>query len=365
MKNTLPPPRSPLPLAAFACVLLTALAAPSAAHARVKLESICSLYGQKPLRLTGVGLVVGLRGTGDGKGAAPTVEALARTLDLLGNPVAQSSLRDADNVAIVLLEATIPAEALRVGQSIDVHCSSVLSAESLRGGRLLVAPLQSADRRSQVVVATASGGVAVEDEAVQTTGRIPGGAIIEADLFEERQFLANVLTQDEVGYRFALLLEPNHAGFTSANTVAAAVNADFRESYYDKDVARAVGPGMVEVRIPAAYENSPVEFIGEVMEVGIDRPHEQARVIVNTRSNTLVITGEAEISPALISHPGIQLEIGPSFRTLTDPQQAVPNAQLRQLVAALGQLQVSSQDVIAIVRELHASGKLHAQYEER
>ena len=335
------------------------------AEARVKLESICSLYGQKPLRLTGVGLVVGLRGTGDGKGAAATVEALGRALDLMGNPVAQASTQDADNVAIVLLEATIPAESLRIGQRIDVYCSSVMSAESLRGGRLLVTPMQLADRRSQVLMATASGGVAIEDESIQTTGRIPGGAIIEADLFQERQFLANVLKEDEKGPKFSILLDPSHASFISAQTVASAINADFVDVAYGEDVARAVGPGMIEVRVPNAYRASPVEFIADVMEVGIDRPHTQARVIVNTRSNTVVVTGEAELSPAMISHPGIQLEIGPSFRTLTDPQQTVGSVQLRQLVAALGQLQVSSQDVIAIIRELHASGKLHADYEER
>ena len=356
---------SPLPFGGLLLAAALLTLAPAPAHARVKLESICSLYGQKPLRLTGVGLVVGLRGTGDGKGATATVEALSRALELMGNPVPSAAAADADNVAIVMLEATVPAESVRVGQKIDVHCSSVMSAESLRGGRLLVAPLQLADRRSQVLVATASGGVAVESESMQTTGRIPGGAIIEADLFEERQFLSNVLKETEEGPKFTLLLDPAHAGFTSAQTVAAAVNADFVESAYGEDVARAVGPGTVEVAVPNAYRNSPVEFIAEVMEVGIDRPHTQARVIVNTRSNTVVVTGEAEISPALISHPGIQLEIGPSFRTLNDPQAGTPSVQLRTLVAALGQLQVSSQDVIAIVRELHASGKLHAEYEER
>ena len=351
-------------LLALAAFVLVATA--TQAEARVRLESICSVYGQKSLRLTGVGLVVGLDGTGDGKGAAPTVDALSRALDLMGNPVAQTSLRDANNVAIVMLEAEIPATSLRVGQRIDVVCSSVMSAVSLRGGRLLVAPMQLADRRSRVLVATAAGGISIEDPESPTTGRISGGALIEADLFQEDHFLRNVIRTDaDDRQSFRLLLDPHHASFNSARSVVASINADFRDLAYGENVARAAGPGMVEVMIPAAYRDSPVEYIAEVLDIGVDRPYTTARVTVNTRSQTVIVTGEAEVSPVVVSHPGLALEIGPGFRALADPTSVTNTVQLKSLVGALGQLQVSTGDIISIIRELNASGKLHAVYEER
>ena len=352
--------RALMSLAAIALLL------PSVAAARVRLESICSVYGQKPIRLTGVGLVVGLDGTGDGKNAEPTVQALKRALDLMGNPIADAALRDANNVAIVMLEAEVPATSLRTGQKIDVICSSVMQAISLEGGRLLVAPMQLADRRSRSLVATAAGGCAIEDPDNPTTARISGGAVIETDLFQESHFLANVIKTDaERRQSFVLLLDPNHASFISARSVVDSINADFRDVAYGVNVARAAGPGMVEVTIPEAYRQSPVEYIAEVLDIGVDRPHTAARVLVNTRSNTVVVTGEAEVSPVVVSHPGLALEIGPGFRPLADQQSVANTVQLRQLLGALGQLNVSTPDIVDIVRELNASGKLHAVYEER
>ena len=265
-----------------------------------------------------------------------------------------------------MLEAEIPASSLRIGQRIDVICSSVMSAVSLRGGRLLVAPLQLSDRRSRVLVATAAGGVAVEDPDHPTTARISSGAIIEADLFQESHFLANVIRDvPGRGKVFTLLLEPNHTSFISARSIVDSINADFRELSYGNDVARAAGPGMVEVSIPKAYESEPVEYIAEVLDIGVDRPYTAAKVVVNTRTNTVAVTGEAEVAPTLVSHPGLALEIGPGFRELADKTSVTNTVQLRTLVGALGQLQVSTPDTIAILSELNATGKLHAIYEER
>ena len=347
-------------------VALLALHLASPASARVRLESICTVHGQKPLRLTGVGLVVGLDGTGDGKGAAPTVEALGRALDLLGNPVAQAALKDANNVAIVMLEAEIPAHSLRVGQRIDVIAASVMSAISLRGGRLLVAPMRLADRRSPTLIATAAGGIAIEDPDHPTTGRISAGAIVEADLFQEQHFLQQVIREVEGrGKVFTLVLDPNHTSFISARSVVDSINADFRELSYGNDVARAAGPGMIEVSIPNAYAEAPVEYIAEVLDIGVDRPYTAARVVVNNASQTVVVSGEVEISPVMVSHPGLAIEIGPGFRALADQQSVANTVQLRTLVGALGQMQVSTQDAIEIIRQINAAGKLHAIYEER
>lgn len=339
------------------------------AEARVQLESICSVYGQKQIHLTGIGLVVGLSGTGDGAAAGPSVNALKRAMERMGQPVLDADIRDASNVAIVVLEATVPAEGVHIGQTIDVYCSSIFDAEDIRHGRLLTAPLMLADQRSQAVVALARGDIVVDNPNIATGGRITNGASIEADLFDEEQFITNVFHDNpdpDRGKTFKLLLNPTHAGFSTASTVSNAINADFRDvDLYGRTAARAVGPGTIEVTVPPQYSDDPVAFLAEVLEIGIDRPHSQARVIVNNQTGTVIITGEASLDPVLISHGSIQVEVGSSFRTLVDPNDTTNNAQLNQLVGALGQLQVPSRDVIEIVRDLNSSGKLHAVYLER
>ncbi|MCH7989867.1 MAG: flagellar basal body P-ring protein FlgI [Planctomycetes bacterium] len=135
----------------FSVILLTvalmsvALLKPQEARARVRLENICSIYGQKEVKLTGLGLVVGLNGTGDGGKNKPAMDALAKVLMHMNLPTDSADLRDAKNVAVVLIEATIPKTGLRRGQKIDCYVSSIMGAKSLRSGRLLIAPLQTAE----------------------------------------------------------------------------------------------------------------------------------------------------------------------------------------------------------------------------
>lgn len=348
-------------------IAFTTLLPSRTAEARVTLESICSIYGQKPMTLTGIGLVVGLNGTGDGEQAGPSIDALKQALDLLGQPVV-GTIGASTNVAVVALEVRVPANAVRIGQQLDVRVSSMLSAESLKGGTLMPAPLISSDRRSRRVLATAKGPVDIEGE-YKTTGRIFGGADIEANLFEEKQFLQNVFKDNvdaERGKTFTLQLNPQYASFSSTAAIADTINADFQDvDIYGRTAARALGPGFIEVTIPPQYKEDPISFVGEVLDLGIDRPHTQARVVINNRSKTVVVSGEASLSPVMISHPGLQIEVGPSFRQLADPQEVANNTQLKQLVAALGQLQVPTDDVISIIRELKASGKLHANLVEQ
>ena len=79
------------------------------ATAKIKLENICTVHGQEEIDLIGIGLVVGLDGTGDGGSAAPTIRALAAAMKVLNAPVLDPrELKDAKNVAIVNIEAVIP-----------------------------------------------------------------------------------------------------------------------------------------------------------------------------------------------------------------------------------------------------------------
>lgn len=363
------------------CLVLLALALPSTAHARVRLENICTIQGQQEQKLMGLGLVVGLKGTGDGGKHLPTIHALAAALKLMDNPLTRAEeLKEVNNVALVLVEATVPANGIQRGQKIDCFVNSVGSAKSLRGGRLMVSALSSQLIADDRLMGLASGSVMVEDDRVPTSGRVSSGVVIMRDVV--RLFVEN--------NEFRLLLDGDHSSFQSASEIARVVNADISFEANGRQLAKAIGPGVVLVQVPEQYRNDPVQFVAQVLDVGIDNPHSQARVVVNSKSGTVIVTGEVEISPVVISHKNLSVSIG-GDDTGTDPngqvrmtQSIVPGGEgadpvpgvgfvpivdqqarqspqrLRQLVDALNQLKVPTADAIEIIKDLHRTGKLHA-----
>jgi flagellar P-ring protein precursor FlgI len=353
---------------AAALAVAAVLMPPRHAEARVRLDSICTIYGQKEVKLTGLGLVVGLQGTGDGKNLT-MMRALASALKVMNAPVSgPEELKDAKNAAIVLIEATVPKTGLRRGQNIDCYVSSIFGAKSLRGGRLLVTPVETADVRNDIAVGLASGAISIEDERTLTSGVIPGGISLLEDF-------ASSFMDTARGNVITLLLDAPHTSFHSASEVARMINKEFEFVVGSQtQVAKAVGPGVIEVKLADEYRESPVEFIAEVLAVGIDNPHAQARVVVNTKTKTVVVTGEVEISPVTITNPKltVQVEGGAAaggantgrFAPI-EQQGSQPQQQLQQLVQALDQLRVPPDEIINVIRELHHSGKLHAAYEER
>lgn len=333
--------------------------------ARTRVENICTVYGMKEIKLTGMGLVVGLDGTGDGGKNLPAIRSLAAALKHLNNPVLDlKDLYTANNVALVMIEATIPASGIRKGQKLDCFVSSMLGAKSLRGGRLLVAPVATPEIGRGVMAGLCSGGVILEDETVLATGKIINGLVMDRDF--ELPFI------DRKTRSITLLVDKQHAGFHTASEVARVINLELSFEAGNQQLAIAQGPGRVFVRIPKIYAHSPVEFVAAVMEVGIDRPHQQARVVVNPKSQTVVVTGEVEISPVVISHRNLTVGVGnplegglPGGFVPVNGQPGQQSTQrLQQLVEALNQLRVPTEDVISIIRELHRSGKLHAEYDE-
>jgi flagellar P-ring protein FlgI len=347
----------------LAMVWLTMLAEPVAA--RVRLENLCTVQGQQEVRLTGLGLVVGLTGTGDGAKNVSTVRALAAALSRMNSPVNPADLRNADSVAVVMVEATIPRAGLKKGQTIDCFISTVMGAKSLRGGRLLSTPLTTVHLRDEAVWGLAAGAVIVEDVARSTTARIVQGVSMSRDA-------TPLFLQQQAGSSITLMIDPYHASFWTAAEVARVVNSEFSFQAGGKDIANPTNPTAVVVMIPPAYEETPVDFVAQVLDVGIDIPTTQAKVILNNRTGTVIVTGEVEISPVVITHKSFSIEVGDELQSTSGPfvgliegQGRQSPQQLKQLVDALNQLQVPSIEIIAIIRELHATGKLHAELVER
>lgn len=340
---------------------------PGTVEARPRLENICTVQGQQEVRLHGLGLVTGLApGSGDGKNV-PTIRALRAALNNMNLPALDTDLKNADSVAIVMVEATIPRTGLRRGQKIDARVSTVMGAKSLRGGTLLSTPLTSSSFREELVIAVAGGMLTVEDPQRPTTAKVSNGV----DMQQEVQAL--FLSQQQ-GSLVTLLIDPNHASFWTSSEVARVVNGEFTFESGGKQIARPVGPNVVEVTVPPQYRESAVDFIAQVLDIGIDVPTTQARVILNPRTGTVIVTGEVEISPVVIAHTNFSVEVGPdafgappgAFVGLVEGGQSRQSPQqLKQLVDALNQLRVPAADIISIIRELHSSGKLHAELIER
>ena len=150
----------------------------------VKVADITRIGGERTNILTGLGLVYGLKGTGDGGSFTPAIAPLRSMLAKFGDPVTMQQLGNAANVAVVMVTATVPAAGARDGDHLDVHVSSVGAAASLHGGRLFVTPMQG-PLPGGPLLALADGPVTIEDPSTPTVGVIraaAGGAVMETDL---------------------------------------------------------------------------------------------------------------------------------------------------------------------------------------
>lgn len=350
--------------ALFVVVLAAAAFVPREASARVRLKDICTIYGEREVKLVGIGLVTGLNGTGDGGKNLPAVRALAAAMKLMHTPVLDfSELKDAKNFSIVWVEATIPKNGARRGQTIDCYVTSFMGAKSLRGGRLLPSPLETAEIDDDKTRGMASGALVIENPKEELVARIPGGVTLTDDFIRDfiDVYRGGVIT---------LLLDSSHSSFQAASEVARVVNSEFTFEV-GSNVARATGPGVIEVRLPQQYRDSPVEFVAAVLEVSVDNPNTQSRVVVNNKTGLVLIDGEVELSPVVITHKNLIVQVGndaaqpAEFVGLVDQTQIQNSQQLSELLEALNQLKVPPEDVIGIIRELHRSGKLHAEYDER
>ncbi|NLE60884.1 MAG: flagellar basal body P-ring protein FlgI [Planctomycetes bacterium] len=374
-----------------AAALLVAVVSPAATA--VKIGDITHLQGSRVNRLVGYGLVVGLNGTGDGGNYIPAMQALAKAHERFANPVvALDELKSVKNVAIVLVEASLPRDGAREGERVDVQVSSIGAAKSLLGGRLLITPLVGPHPQdTRGAMALASGPLHIENAELPTVAKIVQGAQLEQDwihnyialgreLAVARHFGGNQnlswIRPDEP--YVTLVIDESVASWGVANTVAQAINADVAISAGAADdassqIAMACDPRTVAVRLPEAERNDPAAFLARLEILDLFMQFAEARVTVNRRTGTIVMTGDVEIAPAVISHKGLTVETLMPERvpTMENPKLVKQEfigldpghkggAKLADLLDALNRLQVPAPDKIAIIDQLKKTGKLYA-----
>lgn len=328
----------------------------------VKVADITRIGGQRSNVLTGLGLVYGLKGTGDGGDFLPAIRPLAAMLSKFADPATVAELSNVQNVALVSLTATVPSHGVRDGDRIDVYVTSLGAATSLKGGRLFVTPMQGPVANSGIF-ALAEGPVIIEDPSTPTVGVVKGGCVMEADL--PAKYIDNG--------KFTLILEDPAASWTMASTIAKIIN-DAGDGDVGETLAVAIDPKNVVVTIPRSERDRPDSFISRVQRLPVPMLPTEARVTINDRTGTIIMTGDVEISPVVISHKGL------TITTINPPPVPTPRnpvltsrevialdttnqggAKLQDLVNALDQLKVPAEDRIAIVKELYKTGKLHAK----
>lgn len=344
--------------------LLMLVGSATPAWAELRLRDICRVKGQEENSLQGLGLVVGLKGTGDGD-ARPTSRALATMMKLMGNPLPPgpnneallAELKNAKNVALVFVTATVPAAGARQGDQLNCTVSAI-SAKSLDGGVLMSTPLLGPRPGSDRVYAVAQGALHLETPTQMNVAKIYQGCRLEADFH-------NVFIKE--GF-ITLVLDENHAGFQTAQEVADLINT--QSSFLGGDdrgrvLARAMDQVNIEIYIPSHYADDPVLFVSQILTQRIINPQTDARVVINERAGSVVIGADVEIGAVVVTHRNIVIE---AAATPFDASRFIPidpnetsTTKLKTLVDALNAVKVPTSDIIDIIKSLKRNGKLYGK----
>lgn len=365
------------PFARVLCVVLIALQAFSLSapvHAD-RIKDIANIQGVQANQLVGVGLVTGLDGTGDQTTQAPfTAESFRAYLDQFGIPMPANQNFQLRNVAVVSVQAELPAFT-KPGQSIDVTVSSLANAASLRGGTLERTFLMGVDGEVYAIAQgnLIVGGLGVEGADgsrisinVPSVGRIPGGATTVQEV------LTSFNTGDYVTFNL------KRADFTTARRVSSAIN-----SFLGEGTAQALDAVSVRVRAPLDPQ-ARVSYVSELENMQIEQGEAPARVIVNSRTGTIVIGDHVRVSPAAITHGSLSVTISEGFavsqpgafsdgETVVVPQTDITVEQeqnrmflfdtgttLADIVQAINAVGAAPGDLTAILEALKQSGSLRA-----
>jgi flagellar P-ring protein FlgI len=333
-----------------------------------RIKDITTVRGVRPNQLVGYGLVVGLNGSGDTLRNAPfTEQSIQSMLDRMGVNVRSTKPRTR-NVAAVIVTADLPAFAGQ-GSRIDITVSSLGDATSLFGGALIQTPLTGADGKIYAVAQgplTSSGMVAAGQAAAQTTGvptmaRITNGALVERD------------APGHLAEETTLTLELRNPDFNTAVSITDVIN-EYARGQYGFQVAKERDLRSVSLRRPRNI--AAARFIAEIGELIVE-PDAPARVVVDSRTGTIVLGKDVKISTVAVAQGSLTVKVTETPipipfwdktvpRTEIDIEQQGGNvmimkgADLQQLVNGLNKIGAKPPDIIAILQTIKSSGALQA-----
>lgn len=365
-----------LRLFALLAMTLGLAAAPAAAGTTV--NEIARIKDRGVSGLQGMGLVIGLNGTGDSGKDTVLTRPLMELYKNIGNPLADiSELKNAKSVAIVMVMCHIPEGGWRTNDQFDVTVSAMHNATSLEGGMLFMAPLRGpyndADPVTGAPWAIASGPVAIENPKQPRTGRVRAGAKMTVEM-PGRTSITNT---------FTLVLNQPFAGYAAASEVASSIT----QNLYGKSgrnlaglppIATVIDDRTIRIDIPPAEQANTAAFIGDVLSTPVTMALLKlpAQVIYNQASGKIVLTGDVEISPvaltaadltitttipAPVPSPENPLVETKRWAAVSAGAKESDKAKLADLLAAFNQLNIPVNEQIELLAMLEKTGKLHAK----
>ena len=357
-------------LTALILIIMMSLILPLQAQAaRVKIGDITHVKGVRNNQIVGYGIVVGLPGTGDNSRSTQLTNKML--LMNLGTVIEQENYIQKGSSAAVIVTATVPPFA-KNGDQIDVTVSTLADAKSLEGG-VLVQTILKAPNGEAVAVAqgpvsvggvNARSGGSMTRTAITSTGRIPGGAIMERDI------------ETEIGDATSITLSLDHSDYTMISRIAQRINSIAP--------AKAIDGSSVKITIPSAFQNDRITFLSILENLEVSPTAERAKVIVNERTGTVVIGSQVKLLPAAVAHGNITVTVS-TTNDVSQPNSFAQgptvgfsnstigvdkgagslvkmnaNSNLNDLVNALNSIGVTPVDIISILQALKKAGSLQA-----
>jgi len=348
-----------------------------------RVKDLASVAAQRSNQLIGFGLVVGLQGTGDDASVPFTTQSMKAMLSQMGvridgplsdfEQAATTSRISINNSAAVMVTADLPGFA-KPGQRIDVNVSAIGKASNLRGGSLVMTALRGVDGEIYAIAQGALTATGIDASAagskvaigVPTSARIPSGALVER------------LVDTPFDKAESIVLNLRDNDYSTMNTIVSAINTKFGDG-----LAQALDGTSISVRAPMDM-NQRISFMSELENIEVQPSEPPARVVINSRTGTVVINRSVRVTAAAVSHGTISVAIS-ATNEVSQPNalaggqtQGVQNAQvnvsepnkpmflfkpgvdLREIVDAVNQVGASPSALIAIMEALKSSGSLRA-----
>ena len=352
-----------------------------------RIKDMATIAAMRGNQLIGFGLVVGLAGTGDGD-LSYTNQSMKTLLNRLGvnqenqlkdfETATATAKADLKNVAAVMITADLPGMS-KPGQRIDINVSAIGKTTSLRGGNLLLTSLRGVDGEIYALAqgsltdtsASAFSAGSSVTVGIGTSGRIPGGATVE-------KTVSNPFAKSD-----NVVLNLREGDFTTASSVVQAINNKFGEG-----VATALDGVSIAIRAPMDISQR-VAFVSMIENIDVQPGEPPARVVINARTGTVVISRNVRVTAAAVSHGTITVSVSATNEvsqplaqpvignaaaatpvtnaevSISEPNKPMflfqPGVDLRQIVDAVNQVGATTSALIAILEALKSSGSLRAE----
>lgn len=332
-------------------------------------QEFARLGGESESVVQGLGLVMGLPGTGDDGEYIGMAAPLLSVLQNAGNPVPSvAELEDTNSVALVMVMARIGPDGARSGDELDADVLVVGNASSLEGGVLFLSPLRG-PLPGAPVYAMAQGRIELEDSDTPTVGTIRRGATVVQD----------VRTSSASG-ALSLRILPEFAGWPTSTEIASRINQEWfgTTQAFGPAVATPVDNRTVSLSVPADQRSDVPSFISDVLATPVNPVNFRmpAVVRVNRRTGAIIATAEVTIGAVAITHKDLVITTTVPEPVPTPEEPLIDrskwagigtslgdreSAKLADLTAAFEQLDIPAEDRVEILQMMHRTGKLHAR----